>query len=237
MNPLDNIFVYFSNAPTLDGNAMVALWRDICYGYSCGLRPTTDFVSSEFTLYLCNLFWDRVEQCIGLCQSIGDVLSLYNTAPWKFEGLIQVLQDRFHQLWYQRRIDLDRLESAPLFKLFGFQYAYHLMVELESMLPLPFALNTDINFCNGNIMQYQAQLGSEVQTVIPPLNDCQFQHDEGQVNMNICNREMVSPAYEFDGTILPRPPIRERDENGIVEIFHVPAITPPKSSNATRRKH
>lgn len=42
---------------------------------------------------------------------------MFNPAPFKFYGFIQVLQDRFHELWYKRQIDLGRFETVPLFKL------------------------------------------------------------------------------------------------------------------------
>lgn len=59
------------------------------------------------------------------------------------------------------------------------------------MLSLKFALNTDMNFNNGTNLQYQqeAQEESEVQTVNPPLNDCEFQRDGEQSNMDTCNRK------------------------------------------------
>lgn len=52
-----------------------------------------------------------------MCQSIGNLLGLYETNHPQFEGLIKELHNQFWKLRNQGKIDSDRIEEDEVIKL------------------------------------------------------------------------------------------------------------------------
>lgn len=78
--------------------------------------------------------------CIRACESVGDVLALYQIGHPGFEGLMQTLHNRFNELSNHGNTDRDRIDENVLINLLGLDMARDFMWNLETFSVLPFAL-------------------------------------------------------------------------------------------------
>lgn len=205
MNPIDTILLAFLEGRIGNGDDMVLAWRDLCESMARGFRPTFDVVSRDFIAHLVYIYWDKIIDCIRVCQSVGDLLALYESGYVEFEGIMETMHIRFYELANAGQIDMDRMNNVTLIKLLGWEEARRFMRELEAfpvLAPVPRRNDT------GN------------------RNDCQYQQRQGHVQraMTIMDGNTnITPVCNIK--TLPPPPSVDTDGE---EIFEVPPITPPE---------
>lgn len=137
MNPVDTIFTAYVYGGMQTERKMMKAFEQLCYLFSMGYRATLHDVVMEFMYHLVYTYWHRVQHCIKMCQSIGDMLGFYATDHPQLEGLIEELHNWFCELRNHGRIDTDRIDEDVIIKLLGIFDGSEFMCKLHLYPVLP----------------------------------------------------------------------------------------------------